>query len=424
MFTKSPGRHCVPFFLATLILGDGNLVRDTAKSVTELGLWLPVLNLSAAWYVVPQLRQRIDSHSIPLDPELCQQLHHMDVLATVRSVAAVHWCSTVVKRLHDHGVAALPFKGAGLIGNLYSRPSERTMSDVDILIRERDFSLAANILRELKFSSLADRVADFPDRVADFSDLFGNREVCFTNPDGVQIDLHWSIGLMSPPNLNAECLIQRAEQGEMLGAPVSFISPTDSILLTIRHVLQNSFAPSSTIKDLCDIGKWWSVEPRRWRLDEVIKHAELCGLLEPCLAAWNILLRFSPDSPARKGVERICSLTSARVRMNADRLCESFEVQISGRVLNSLLLRTLVRPSWVCRRGAIRIRETVMKRLAAPARIHRPAPRPLALEISQFVYETIHLNRQRMRAYRALLQAQSIFQSSCAGPYRKENGNS
>src|SRR3989337_1641292 len=126
--------HSLPRLLAVFLLGDSSSAVDASDTMTRTGLWKWALGLSDLWRVIPQFRRRIRQLNVTLPPELSQNLRRASVIGTVQSVAALRRCVDILHLLEIEGIEALAFKGVGLMGNLYSSPSARMVTDVDVLI--------------------------------------------------------------------------------------------------------------------------------------------------------------------------------------------------------------------------------------------------------------------------------------------------
>ena len=107
------------------------------------------------------------------------------------------YLSEVMESFRDAGIAVIVMKGALLAGSLYPSPGLRYMSDMDVLVRHRDFRHACEVLkimgwklRQTKNSSdtLVEAVGD-PGLDRDWQ----MGEGVFMNPKRCVLDLHWHL---------------------------------------------------------------------------------------------------------------------------------------------------------------------------------------------------------------------------------------
>lgn len=384
--------------LVQLLLGDRKTAESAANHISDYELWRTALALSEDWRVIPQLGQRVNAFSPRIDTDIQQELRRAVLEATAQSMFTINRGSTVISALTGAGIRAVAFKGLGLLGNLYSGPGERTMTDVDLLIDAHKVASAYAILRGLGFSPETNRLEGYVD-------LFENRSLRLTDIEGFQLDLHWAIGAASRVGITADDMLSRAEEVEMNGRSIHVASALDSMMLSIHHSLQHNFAPFASVKDLCDLAKWWSVQPGRWSTDAASRLAELSGLLRPCLALWGILENLDHEGPWREGVAKLISFATVDEQQDASRLEQLFQDQLAGRIVSPILLRVLMNP--------LSINQFIMSRISnGEDNIHLTPykelkwglPRVYLTRALQLANELVHLNSRRVNIYRSLLR--------------------
>lgn len=191
----------------------------------------------------------------------------------------------------------------------------------------------------------------------------------------------------------------------MYGSSTKVVSPVDSILLTSHHALRNNFAPFATIKDLCDLIAWWSVQGTRWKLKDAVDRAKRTGLCVPCLALWNILVCFDAGSPAQKGVEQIVAEVSEQERHDAYRLMDSFVLQQSDRALNPDFLRVLLSPSTVRHHMSNHVRSVIYG--SHDLKLH--GEHSEAIRLGQMLAEIFRIDSRRLSSYLALARSENRY---------------
>ena len=176
--------------------------------------------------------------------------------------------------------------------------------------------------------------------------LVQNLAIVFADDDGVELDVHASIGLHPAAVMSTAALIRRAERHVLVGRAVAVASPLDAQLLTAHHALRANFKPVTTLKDLCDLAAWWKVQPERWRVDDLVGLAQGSGLGAALLGAWLVLADRDPDSRAAiVGVPALERVLGSADRRHGTRLARLFDRQLTAGQLNRDLVRLLGRPA-------------------------------------------------------------------------------
>lgn len=159
--------------------------------------------------------------------------------------------------LRDAGVEVMPLKGVLLRRVAYDDPVERTVGDIDLLVRGRDVRAAHDALAGAGFAPM-------------FLE-FGERQRCFRHPrHKVLIDLHWQLFYQDYFDLDAEGLFARSTRDARgFATPVARMSPLD----LYAHVLVHAGFAS------------WSVESPR--LDDIPRVAERLAI-DPAAAAAHL----------------------------------------------------------------------------------------------------------------------------------------
>jgi hypothetical protein len=401
--------------LIKILLGDSRSAEQAAKELFTEGLWPHALGLSVAWRVVPHLSQRLNALSLPIDSSSKEKLLKIGLAAAAQSTLCLHRCSTLFKQLDKAGLSAVAFKGIALMGEIYSGPGERMISDIDILVRQKDFPVAYSVLRALGFTPETKRLNSR-------SDFLRDRSLCLVDKEQIQVDLHWSVVIGETQNveLTVDSILGRSAVVMIMGTPIHVPSPVDSIILTAHHILHHNFAPSQVVKDMCDLAMWASGQSGRRRIDEVVKQARLCGLLVPCLAIWKILYDVNPFGEAQRAVTKFAELASSEELKDAERLKKLFGLQLKERSLQAILLpllenlraRRLSSIGALYRYVASRRSEGTDGMSRAPDRIRHGGV--MLTEALQIAFEVIHSIPHMTTLYMALLRADR----SCRGANR------
>jgi hypothetical protein len=131
----------------------------------------------------------------------------------VTALAATGLVGDVARRLAEPGIPVMPVKGALLQHWLYDDPSERLLSDVDLLVRPEDFGRAIERLESEGYRRAAGS---------------GVGAIVMQTPLGLALDLHPRLFDSARYRLPTDELFARSsEDSDLFGATVRLPSPLD-----------------------------------------------------------------------------------------------------------------------------------------------------------------------------------------------------
>jgi hypothetical protein len=314
--------------LVSLGLGDFDAARQAATSLDERDLWRDALGLANAWHILPQLCRRIAQLQIGLAESIRLEVQKATVVSTAQSALFAKRGAAALDHLNRSGISALAFKGMGLIGNLYSSPSERMLSDIDILIQESNMPHACQVLEALGYLSV------FPLSLKDWMDYLAEQcdqstaFIVLASEEGIQLDLHWRIGATFSQLMRADEILARAQPVRLYGVQVPVAAPPDAVALTAFHAWRTMFAPKSTVKDLYDLQRWLESREDESFLDQLVEHALDCRMGVPLLGLINILSDLNSQPRAKYGQRRLTDSLTPKEQLAADRLTRLFRFQL------------------------------------------------------------------------------------------------
>lgn len=283
----------------------------------EQGLLQRTIALAGAWRVVPALRARCDRGSL-------RRLH---TVAAAHAALTVHRSAGVLQLLQRHGVDGVAIKGIAVIAGLYERPAARMVSDLDVVVRERDFARTACILEDAGYVSVN---PPFTRHVADIgaSVRLHNFSRTFVR-DGHEVDVHWRFGPRPPDGLDADAIVASARAAVLGTTPIRVATPVVAMLLCVHHALRGYFSPRTTLKDLLDLAAWWTLGRDAWDLDDVIVAAKRAGLASSLLAMWQIVAARDPAHPAAEGACVLAAALNDAQRRESAGVVRFFERQLA-----------------------------------------------------------------------------------------------
>ena len=204
-----------------------------------------------------------------------------------------YFLGKVLERFQKAGIPIIVMKGALLTESLYPSPGLRRMSDMDLLVRHRDFRDAFEILkksgwklRQAKDSSdnLVEAIGN-PDSVKDWQ----MGEGVFRNPKGCVIDIHWHLVPYVWPRylyrVNMDEVWQEAVPVTMKSIKGAFgLSSVHTLAYMCLHIAEHGLKQLRWLLDVdlfvrkyCDSPVWsWRnlvICAKEWRVQSIVFHA-------------------------------------------------------------------------------------------------------------------------------------------------------
>jgi hypothetical protein len=155
----------------------------------------------------------------------------------------------ILSLLEDHGIPAVPYKGPTLAQRLYGDLALREFGDLDIMIVERDVPRAQDLIRRhgYDFACLKDA-----SELARY--VRTNRELQFSGPGGMRLELHWRFALQTAGvKHDPERFLQRMEMISLAGAQVPSLPLEVYFLILSLHGTKHKWRQLKLICDIAEI---------------------------------------------------------------------------------------------------------------------------------------------------------------------------
>jgi hypothetical protein len=151
-------------------------------------------------------------------------------------------CRTIAGRLTAVGQPFILLKGATIASWLYPEPSERTYTDLDILVPPADERAVVELLGELGFEPLL---------AGDTLRVLSPEEQPLRNKLGVDVDLHHTLkGVRVPPEEAWEILSASTVPWDWAGVSVPALAPHARAMHLALHLAQSGLIDSKAAADL------------------------------------------------------------------------------------------------------------------------------------------------------------------------------
>lgn len=197
----------------------------------------------------------------------------------------------VYRKLCEQGLRPLVVKGI-ICRNLYAKPDYRVSGDEDVLIKEEDFAICDEILREEGFDREAIDLKNLPYEIP-----YMNRK------NGVYIELHFALFPDSSGaygHLNQEfvkvydsCIIE-----EIQGTKVWTLSPTMHLFYLICHSFKHFLHSGFGIRQVCDMvmmAEHYGARINWGYIEKRLKKLRMDGFFSGLVQIGTKYLGFSPE---------------------------------------------------------------------------------------------------------------------------------
>jgi hypothetical protein len=203
---------------------------------------------------------------------------------------------SVLHLFESHGIPVVPYKGPILSAQLYGNTSLRQITDLDVLIRQRDFSRARDLLLKHGFEPKYKLSED--ERAFQQANRYDEK---FQDRDGTFLELHWRFANRDIDfALTLDDMLPRLMTYKVSGNTVRVVSPEDLLLILCVHGAKHRWdrlewlAGISEVMRGLDAAGWETVRRRAKALNA--RRVLLLG----CWLAHNLLGTQLP--PAIRGV--------------------------------------------------------------------------------------------------------------------------
>jgi hypothetical protein len=241
---------------------------------------------------------------------------HIAVFA--RSASRAAHGAAALQHLERSSIPAVAFKGLASMARLYPTPANRSVKDTDILVEPGRVQEAINSLAQLGYAPPQGHDFERWDRFLEHAPGFsGNRAIALTAPGGLEIDLHWSLGMAK---LTPAGLLSRGETLPLLGYRVRVVSAGDSMILTARHGIRENLTVDAICRDLFDILYACRFLAASGSLAAALENIALTASVVPLLALTGILAALEASVDVAEARRMLATLASGSQRQSAERL--------------------------------------------------------------------------------------------------------
>ncbi len=190
------------------------------------------------------------------------QLQTYCKIKTARNLFLSKKLCQIIKLFENNNIKVIPFKGAVLATSAYQNLTKREFCDIDLIIKQEDFSKVQDILISQDYQTRHE--------LQPWGQVFTNRD------DSIHIDIHWQLAPSCfPYRVDFEQLWQRCETVSILNQQVNNLSAEDSLLILCLQIVKDAHYRQEKLKQIYDIAQLINNHNLNWEL--VIQRARDLG---------------------------------------------------------------------------------------------------------------------------------------------------
>ena len=225
--------------------------------------WNYLLKQACQQGVFLLLYQNLVQHYPESIPKNIQpQLQAYSQIKTARNLFLSKKLCQLIKLFENNNIKVIPFKGAALAASAYQSLTKREFCDIDLIIKEEDFSRVKDILTNQGYQPR--------NQLQPWGQVFSNKD------DSIHIDIHWQLAPSCfPYRVDFEQLWQRCETVSILNQQVTNLSTEDSLLILCLQVVKDAHYRQEKLKQVYDIAQIIKNQKLDWEV--VIQRARDLG---------------------------------------------------------------------------------------------------------------------------------------------------
>ncbi len=252
----------------------GSAAGSHARAIISAGINLDyLLRVASSHGVLPLICRNI----LKYFPELLsederRQLKRTFLLCSVRNKFLWQRLLSILDRLEENGISAMPLKGPSLALRVYGDLALRQFADLDILVRQEDVGRTIVVLESLDFEVVADPVCRFR-----FDKDLSNdteRHIVLAHRAGVFVELHWEIGYRYLSGRFSSELLWEGCRSTLVGSQRMLIpAPDNELLFLTVHACSHTWR---RLLWICDVASFMRAH-EHLDLNQLVRDAHNLG---------------------------------------------------------------------------------------------------------------------------------------------------
>ena len=148
----------------------------------------------------------------------------------------------------DRGITLIPIKGMALLEDIYVKYPVRSISDIDVLVKEEEVDKASKILEEQGFKKNLEDLKEEYWRQKQYHLVFIKKE---SDNSNLIVELHWNIDYPRKGRQLLTKMFYRLRDSLIQNKNVKLLSIEDTFFVSALH--QRRLGSALSLKDVCDM---------------------------------------------------------------------------------------------------------------------------------------------------------------------------
>ena len=328
--------------LFRLVAGDAVVARAAAEIASDRGWWEAIVQTAHRWKVLPELNRSLQTLGILVGDPARTTIRKLSRESFLRSSIVAARGSNALGKLERAGISAIAFKGLAVVAVASAPRGDRTLQDVDIMVKRDDLEAVLTTLEKHGYQrGFHGEIGEYLTFVQNSPGFSGNEALNLRSADGGELDVHWRAGPRRSTRFDARSLLSRARGADLRGRRILVPCSVDAALLTIHHSVRNNLTPDEVTRDLMDLEVWIRMLDSDGETRSFVIAVSESAMEAPALALIEILHRVQPGSHVDRARTEIASAMSASGLRSARRMVELFDAQLRDGPVNPDMLYLL-----------------------------------------------------------------------------------
>ena len=186
-------------------------------------------------------------NSVPED--VLERMRSIYLVITASNMQYLEQSKILAEQLAAEGLEIIFLKGSSLIESLYEDLGYRAMSDIDILVRERDWPSVSRILNRLEYRPGEKIFSQTPPKLTKYD---VQAHIQYLSKNGVCLEFQFDLFTLGIGMRDIEGVWERSRQLSEDSLNVRTLSPEDQLLQMIIHVNRHGFMRLKWLIDITE----------------------------------------------------------------------------------------------------------------------------------------------------------------------------
>lgn len=209
--------------------------------------WDEFISQVARNQIIPQVYRYLKPYKELIPDSIWNRLHKFHLYNTASNLKKSLLLKEVLKTFNNRGIDLIPLKGLYLSEYLWGDFTQRTGSDIDILIREEDWDRARDVLEGLGYRLFSKNYSKGLIR------RFIRHLGFYRNKPPSYVEVHWNFFTAQAKRFDMSKIWERAREGSLFGYKILTLDPSDLLIYSSIVIAIHGYLGLKLYQDLYEI---------------------------------------------------------------------------------------------------------------------------------------------------------------------------